>query len=379
MEEIFHPSSKFTLSYYSSSKLKLGETNGELIDAVYDSFYQSMTVTGAAGLAVETKDPNGNVIGSGVTDSSGSVVYEIDEGMLLGGTVISTSSLNSNVVEHSLVASLQVGSTTEGGSTRIALSFSSGFVQPSVTSALPSDMQGQLLFKHHNEVFEVDLSTFAGKDATGAYIYPDWVALPEGEILKGSVRVKNLNHPLHILVEQADYTYKFFDDGVSELSYRLNENMWWADARLKQIPSYLPSTIKKLDSMFLGYDNQLFADGVADNLALWNTSNITSMRYTFSRITGSALSIDLPIGLWDVSNVNNMENMLESNIFTNDISPWNVRQVGNMDRLLRDTWLFNVDLSKWCVPLILSEPVDFSVNSMLAPEHKPVWGTCPAS
>lgn len=28
MEEIFHPSSKFTLSYYSSCKLKLGETSG---------------------------------------------------------------------------------------------------------------------------------------------------------------------------------------------------------------------------------------------------------------------------------------------------------------------------------------------------------------
>lgn len=107
MEEIFHPSSKFTLSYYSSSKLKLRENGGgdggELISAVYDSFYQSMTVTGKVGLAVATKDPNGNVIGSGIIGSDGTVTYPLNVEGLTNGTVIATSAQGSNVVEHSLV------------------------------------------------------------------------------------------------------------------------------------------------------------------------------------------------------------------------------------------------------------------------------------
>ena len=38
---------------------------------------------------------------------------------------------------------------------------------------------------------------------------------------------------------------------------------------------------------------------------------------------------------------------------------------------------FNQDLSGWCVTLILSEPSNFALNSVLVPENKPVWGTCP--
>jgi hypothetical protein len=38
---------------------------------------------------------------------------------------------------------------------------------------------------------------------------------------------------------------------------------------------------------------------------------------------------------------------------------------------------FNQDLTNWCVSNIPSEPYRFSINSPLAAEHKPVWGTCP--
>ena len=108
MEEIFHPSSKFTLSYYSSCKLKLGETSGEVISAVYDSFYQTMTVIGEAGLAVETKDPNGNVIGSGVISLDGTVTYPLNVEGLANGSEVFTSSENSNVVVHNLSISPDV-------------------------------------------------------------------------------------------------------------------------------------------------------------------------------------------------------------------------------------------------------------------------------
>lgn len=38
---------------------------------------------------------------------------------------------------------------------------------------------------------------------------------------------------------------------------------------------------------------------------------------------------------------------------------------------------FNQELSSWCVTNITSEPSEFSVNSLLTAENKPVWGTCP--
>jgi len=39
---------------------------------------------------------------------------------------------------------------------------------------------------------------------------------------------------------------------------------------------------------------------------------------------------------------------------------------------------FNQDISNWCVSNISSEPTNFSLNSPLTEENKPVWGTCPA-
>jgi len=38
---------------------------------------------------------------------------------------------------------------------------------------------------------------------------------------------------------------------------------------------------------------------------------------------------------------------------------------------------FNQDISNWCVSNIFSEPGNFSTNSPLTEENKPVWGTCP--
>ena len=38
---------------------------------------------------------------------------------------------------------------------------------------------------------------------------------------------------------------------------------------------------------------------------------------------------------------------------------------------------FNQPINTWCVPDITSEPKNFSEGSPLAPENKPLWGTCP--
>ena len=49
-----------------------------------------------------------------------------------------------------------------------------------------------------------------------------------------------------------------------------------------------------------------------------------------------------------------------------------------MNDMFRDATLFNQDLSGWCVSNISSEPENFSLNSALSNENKPVWGTCPS-
>jgi hypothetical protein len=38
---------------------------------------------------------------------------------------------------------------------------------------------------------------------------------------------------------------------------------------------------------------------------------------------------------------------------------------------------FNQNISNWCVPNIISEPLNFSRNTPLIFQNKPKWGTCP--
>jgi len=49
-----------------------------------------------------------------------------------------------------------------------------------------------------------------------------------------------------------------------------------------------------------------------------------------------------------------------------------------MLRMFRDAFLFNQDISSWCVTNIGSEPTEFSIGSPLTESNKPIWGTCPS-
>jgi len=48
-----------------------------------------------------------------------------------------------------------------------------------------------------------------------------------------------------------------------------------------------------------------------------------------------------------------------------------------MDYMFEYAESFNQDISGWCVTNIVSEPSEFSPNSLLSESNKPVWGTCP--
>ncbi len=48
-----------------------------------------------------------------------------------------------------------------------------------------------------------------------------------------------------------------------------------------------------------------------------------------------------------------------------------------MDDMFNTAATFNQDLSGWCVNNITSDPLNFSTNSALTNQNKPIWGTCP--
>lgn len=71
--------------------------------------------------------------------------------------------------------------------------------------------------------------------------------------------------------------------------------------------------------------------------------------------------------------------LLDANLFNQDISMWDVSNVLDMDRMLEGATSFNQDLSNWCVSNITSKPTDFDLNTPSWTLPKPVWGTCPAN
>ncbi len=104
----------------------------------------------------------------------------------------------------------------------------------------------------------------------------------------------------------------------------------------------------------------------------WDTSSVTDMIAMFSYS-----NFNQDINNWDVSSVTNMGIMFwGSSSFNQDLSDWVTIKVTNMDFMFEDS-NFNQDISGWCVPLISSEPTDFSLGAPLISGNKPVWGTCP--
>jgi surface protein len=127
----------------------------------------------------------------------------------------------------------------------------------------------------------------------------------------------------------------------------------------------------------------------------WDVSNVTNMRFMFS-----GTSFNQPIGNWDVSNVTDMDDMFGFSSFNQDIGNWDVSKVTSMDGMfivspfnqdignwdvskvtnmdfMFSSSPFNQNISLWCVTKISSEPSNFSNNSPLANENKPLWGQCP--
>jgi surface protein len=78
------------------------------------------------------------------------------------------------------------------------------------------------------------------------------------------------------------------------------------------------------------------------------------------------------IGNWDVSNVQNMDDMFSWALkFNQDLRRWNVSNVNSMDSMFMGAYDFNQDLSEWNVEKVLKHQ-DFSkyVTSWTLPKPK---------
>jgi gliding motility-associated-like protein len=69
----------------------------------------------------------------------------------------------------------------------------------------------------------------------------------------------------------------------------------------------------------------------------------------------------------------------EATNFNKSIINWDVSEVNNMESMFASASNFNQNISNWCVTKILSEPVDFSTDSILEDVYKPNWGSCPSN
>ena len=108
----------------------------------------------------------------------------------------------------------------------------------------------------------------------------------------------------------------------------------------------------------------------------WDVSNITDMSSLFKGKT----TFNENISNWDTSNVTSMYRMFGgAEVFNQDIGSWDTSNVTDMTSMFYNALAFNQDISNWCVTNISSEPINFSNNSPLIEENKPVWGTCPTA
>ncbi len=184
---------------------------------------------------------------------------------------------------------------------------------------------------------------------------------------------------------------------ITQLNIRTAVNSWVEDATATEaiyghIKDWDVSNVTDMSRLFEGKGT------FNEDISNWNVSNVTNMYSMFSFTN----DFNQDIGDWDVSKVKYMSYMFyKSSKFNQDISNWNISQVENlelmfgfatnfnqdlgswdvsavinMSGMFNEATNFNQDLSKWCVFNFTVEPTEFSTNSALEENNKPVWGNC---
>jgi surface protein len=122
------------------------------------------------------------------------------------------------------------------------------------------------------------------------------------------------------------------------------------------------NNIKLYINLYLNGDNMslpIFLQNVP--LGVWDVSNVTNMSEMFK---GSTFNQD--ISNWNVSNVTNMQGMFSFSAFNGDISRWNVSNVRDMREMFFSSE-FDQDISNWNVSNVTSMKKMFSFSNFNHP------------
>jgi surface protein len=131
-----------------------------------------------------------------------------------------------------------------------------------------------------------------------------------------------------------------------------------------KMPSRIPSTVTNLSHMFA--DSSFNRD-----IGIWDTSNVTNMEGMFS----GAESFNRDIGSWDTSNVTNMGQMFSGAAsFDQDIGTWNTSNVTNMAQVFSGAASFDQDIGTWNTSNVTNMDDMFS-NTTVFNQNIGTWDT----
>lgn len=231
-----------------------------VIDASYDGFMQTMTVSGKVGLFVETSDGNGVIIGSGIIGSEGTVTYPLNTKGQVHNAPIYTKSDLSNIVSHSLVL-------------------------------IPS-----------NEIHFTTLEGYISYEGTSG----DEILLSDGTIINVIEYAESFDVPAgkHIvkLVESVDRGNYVSISGealvelhnfptlstVTDFSFYKGESA--PSDNLIKVPNCLPSNITNISYMFAD------ASSFNQDLSMWCVTNLPTKPASFN--SGASLLVGAKLPVW---------------------------------------------------------------------------------
>jgi surface protein len=103
------------------------------------------------------------------------------------------------------------------------------------------------------------------------------------------------------------------------------------------------SQVIDMQGMFYSCTNPSLAPGIVGSS--WDVSNVTNMSYMFANMNASNLFPGI-VG-WDTSSVINMRNMFDSCPFNQNISSWDVSNVTDMRMMFATALNFNQNIGGW--------------------------------